>query len=255
MRFSFNFKDSEQTIISKINQAGINKLYKEFYSPTILNSIERAVQTFVLASIENTETWRSLKGAGDESLFGQFGIPKEQLAGKLAGLLEIWSREIRVVPQNVRRFPQTFSLSYKFYAIEATWANVLGSRIGVTINESKNALEGNAPREIPWLEWLLVSGNDGKVSGYNISFKDYSKSRYSRSGIALMIKAKGVEWNIPSAFGGATTNNNFVTRALEELVKGNQSFRRGLTDIILRTTKKSTGVSFDFDFDINLEDI
>lgn len=253
MSFRFVFEDSFQGILKKLNQAAIRKFYDDFYGANVINGIRDAVASFVLLYIKRSRTWQSLSNGGPEGLDAHFGIPKEELSSRLEGLLNIWAKEIVVKPQNIKYLPRTFIFSYKFYAIKADWANVLGSRLGVTINDSARSRLGLTPTEIPWLEWLLVNGNDATVEGYHIEFKNYPKSR---SGKAYM-KPK-LSWRIPNEFGVANTNDNFITRALNEIVE-DSSFRGELSNIIinaLKGTDTGSGIFENYDLgDFNLDDI
>jgi hypothetical protein len=65
---------------------------------------------------------------------------------------------------------------------------------------------------LPWLEWLLLKGNEILVKNYEVS---YFPSPYSRSGMAIMIPSSN-SWRVPPQFAG-TENDNWTTRAINSV--------------------------------------
>jgi len=65
---------------------------------------------------------------------------------------------------------------------------------------------------LPWLEWLLLKGNEILVKNYEVS---YFPSPYSRSGMAIMIPSSS-SWRVPPQFAG-TENDNWTTRAINSV--------------------------------------
>ena len=65
---------------------------------------------------------------------------------------------------------------------------------------------------LPWLEWLLLKGNEILVKNYEVS---YFSSPYSRSGMAIMIPSSS-SWRVPPQFAG-TENDNWTTRAINSV--------------------------------------
>ena len=63
---------------------------------------------------------------------------------------------------------------------------------------------------LPWLEWLLLRGNESIVKEYSVR---YTNSNRSRSGMALMFRSDK-NWRVPPEFAGSQTNN-WTTRAVE----------------------------------------
>lgn len=82
---------------------------------------------------------------------------------------------------------------------------------------------------IPWLEWLLVSGDQPVVIGYRVFYGDskHDVSTFSRTDRAIMVKGDGDNFVINSRFSG-TKENNFIARACLDLEKD-------LEDIIRKT--------------------
>jgi hypothetical protein len=72
--------------------------------------------------------------------------------------------------------------------------------------------------EVPWLSWLLLSGNEPVVYGFRVM---YNKERWSRTENAIMVPAtneKPNNYSIPEQFSG-TRNDNFLTRAAIDTVE------------------------------------
>lgn len=224
IKLAFIFEGGAEEIQRKLREAAINKFMSPFKDPSNLNHIELIVQRFVKTAIMSSETWKSLQGNEQESLNKHFGIPKEDLTTNLETILNIWASQIQVEPVLLTRRNKSFVFTYRFYAIRADWAEVLGSEAGVTINASGNHPEG---QRLHWLSWLLKEGDQITVEGYHISFEDNARSR---SGGALM--RPKYSWRIPQRFAPFNTDNNFVTEQLK-LVAENSVFRQQLTDIIL----------------------
>ena len=65
---------------------------------------------------------------------------------------------------------------------------------------------------LPWLEWLLLKGNEILVKNYEVS---YFPSPYSRSGMAIMIPSSS-SWRVPPQFAG-TEKDNWTTRAINSV--------------------------------------
>ena len=68
--------------------------------------------------------------------------------------------------------------------------------------------------EIPWLSWLLFSGDNEIIYGYRLELNP-DNPQNSRTG-AIMVKTPGRSWGVPNEFAGTITDN-FITRALSAL--------------------------------------
>lgn len=226
------FKDSDQTIIRIINEAFIKKLEKNFYSPSVSKKIEDAVKPVIINKIRNSKTWQSLADGGQKGLDAHFGIPKGELHSRLENIMREWEKQIFVKPITIKRRPNSFILSYGIFAIYSDWEQVLSLPDGITINDSRNAKRGKTEKEIPWLNWLLIGGDKVQIEGYSILYGNFSASR-SRSGKAIMIPK--LSWRIPTGYGPFNKNNNFVTRALQEIIDNNE-IKSELTQILETAT-------------------
>ena len=222
----FVFVDNAQQIRQKLNEAMIQKLYGVFYSEESRKAINQIVGKFVKTFIASSKVWQSLSGGDAEGLDKHFGIPQGEVANRLKELLDIWASQIIVESESIKRQSQRFTLSYKFSAIYANWADVLESPAGITINTSRAHPEG---QRLHWLSWLLVEGDQLKIDGYHIKFGPNARSR---SGNAIMTPK--FEWRIPNPdeFGPFNPDNNFITRQLALIAK-DSSFRNTLTEAMI----------------------
>lgn len=212
--------------------AAVKKLRNEFFTLSKVNNIKSVVSELILNRIRASRTWISiLNGTGDSNLRAHFGIPKGEESSRLNAILGIWAKEIVVRPNSIiLRSNDRFVISYDFFAIKADWAEVLNSKDGITPNNSKNP---DAPKEIPWLRWLLVAGDQLEINGYFITpIKEGGYPR-SRSGSAVMRKPKdgvSASWVMPKEFAPFNTDNNFVMQELNKL-SNDKSFRSSLVRI------------------------
>ena len=71
----------------------------------------------------------------------------------------------------------------------------------------------SAGSPVPWLEWLLLKGDEIVIADYNVSYNGNYQT--SRTGSAVMIQNNG-GYRVPSQFIG-TVNDNFITQTLKLL--------------------------------------
>lgn len=237
--FRIILPNSDIQIRRILNKAAVRKFSSIFFDPSLLKEIQNVVKMYVRTAIQKTVTWQSLMAGGPEGLDAHFGIPRGTLHKRLSVILDTWSDEIIVKPGKVKFRPRTFSINYEIFAIYGDWHNVLGLEEGITTNISSNP-EFNG-KKLPWLQWLLISGDQVEIEKYHIVFGNKPKSR---SGKAVMVKK--LNWRVPTSVPGGdiapfNTNDNFVTRAMDELA-GDSAFRKELAGIIQGVPLKSPSV-------------
>ena len=64
---------------------------------------------------------------------------------------------------------------------------------------------------LPWLEWLLIRGDEIIIQGYEIEFGSFPQSK---SGEAVMVNKESGVWRVPPGVSG-TIRNNWITRAVQ----------------------------------------
>ena len=70
----------------------------------------------------------------------------------------------------------------------------------------------NKGQHLPWLQWLLLEGNNAIVKNFDVKMGSYSQSR---SGMAIMVSSRD-NWRVPPEFVG-TISNNWTTRAIDRI--------------------------------------
>tara|TARA_Y100001938_G_C8089294_1_gene434067 strand:- start:1021 stop:1662 length:642 start_codon:yes stop_codon:yes gene_type:complete len=171
-----------------------NKILKSL--PRAIANIEKSIRILVINSLEAAPEYQSIAGG---ILRHQFGLVDG--AARIANIVQQFADEIQVtfVP-GLGDFG-----GIKIGILETSYSRVLSLPASEFVTEKGKPLE--------WLRWLLQEGGNRIVIGY--SFKDGSAAR-SRTGSGIMIERQGSAWSVPVQFQG-TDNNNFATRALEDL--------------------------------------
>jgi hypothetical protein len=80
---------------------------------------------------------------------------------------------------------------------------------GALSDYSGKVIDNDRGYSLPWLEWLLLKGNQIIVKNYEVKLGSNPRSR---SGDAIMI-ASSSNWRVPPQFAG-TIKDNWTTRAL-----------------------------------------
>ena len=68
---------------------------------------------------------------------------------------------------------------------------------------------------LPWLEWLLIRGDQIIVAGYDVAFGPFIKSRSKK---AVMIPDGSAVWRVPPEYSGII-NDNWLTRTIDATMK------------------------------------
>lgn len=140
----------------------------------------------------------------DGNLMYEFGIPDAR--NRLSNILDIWLNNTVILTRN-QRGSTRFKYSFTFQMIQADYSDVLNA------DEALVKIVGGA---LPWLEWLLLRGDDVIVRDYDVEFLPGKNNRKSRTGMAIMVKGPNRQWSVPKEYAG-DANNNFVTRAIEQI--------------------------------------
>lgn len=178
-----------------------------------LKRINKACSSFKLESnevklivwksiVENDDTGRAIYNG---ELSHMLGFPKDSKE-RLIKITETISSSIKVIHKPFRW----------------TGNRVVGEFfIGIGKDDFKDILslpeayipytsEGYSSNILPWLDWLLIQGN-------NLLTEDYiylsRSSISSRSGFGIMVKKEGQSWKIPPEYAG-TVKNNWIIRGL-----------------------------------------
>lgn len=98
---------------------------------------------------------------------------------------------------------------------------------GALADYSGQVIDNDRGYNLPWLEWLLLRGNQIIVKNYEIKL---GKNSRSRSGDAIMVSSLS-NWRVPPKFAG-TVKDNWTTRALSTM-------ETKLTNLIRSTFEKN----------------
>lgn len=98
---------------------------------------------------------------------------------------------------------------------------------GALSDYSGQVIDNDRGYSLPWLEWLLLRGNQIIVKNYEVKLGGNSRSR---SGDAIMISSSS-NWRVPPTFAG-TIRDNWTTRALSTI-------ENELTNLIRSTFEKN----------------
>lgn len=85
---------------------------------------------------------------------------------------------------------------------------------GVLDSDEAQVKDLDGGYSLPWLQWLLIRGNEIIVKNYEVKM---GPNKYSRTGNAIMVASQD-SWRVPPAFVGSK-ENNWITRSLEKVDK------------------------------------
>lgn len=245
-------KDDTESIRRRIGNnlaAQLNVVLKEM-AKTIQYKIRIAVRRRIMKSPTFMDLFRTKGGSeGAASLRVHLGL--ERPTQILFPIIRKWLRSVVVKPITIKYSGGKFHGGLEIELIQNDWGDVLrmdeATYISVSRNEYQrltagfsrlhdvggNRIEPVHPspkpflnqrgtttlREIPWLAWLLLRGSAPIVQGYEMVFGNFPTTRklgqhMSRTGKAIMVPKPSGFWRMPVEHAG-TTDNNFVTRALE----------------------------------------
>lgn len=206
-------------------QAGISKIIFDRIDRSVNSSIsivENILARKIREAIEASPVWKSLGGDSPTGLDAHFGIPKSENASRLEAIMKEWLNQINVYQKSKSVVGTQYRSVIRIEAIESNWAKVSDMPEGITINDQSRRRD-----VLRWLEWLLI-GNislPADISQFKIDFR---AAPQSRSGKAIMVKSNDSPYQFPySEIGGEPTpNDNFATRAFEDLFKNEQTIKK-----------------------------
>lgn len=195
MKLSCSILESNQYIRQQI----LNALSIEINSTLdkSISEIKTKLIDLLVDSMKQEPEYTSLKTG---VLRYEFGIPDtssvDAIVDKLANTVNILKK-----PISINNFG--ISAGLDITAIESSFGGLL---------EDSDAIVDDTARgyQLPWLEWLLLRGNEIIVRKYEVKV---GPSPYSRTGNAIMIESNK-NWRVPAEFVG-TKNNNWITRSIE----------------------------------------
>lgn len=198
MKFKTRILETEKEIGQRIGNALIPevRVYIARVQKRIKEQLPIVIQKVIVASPE----YSSIIGG---SLKYEFGIPNP--SQKLAGLLSVWTNNIRVTfSPPVVISGGTIKSSLTVEMIKSDFSDVLETDYAF-VNDQRRGYS------LPWLRWLLLDGSYPLVKNHQVMLGSNPRSR---TGMAVMVEEPSQSWSVPKRFAG-TINDNWITRSLE----------------------------------------
>jgi hypothetical protein len=200
MKFSMNIVETSDQIISLILDRLKNQINQTIQDS--LPKIEIDIKLLVKNALISEPEYGSLKAG---TLRAEFGIPDpaavDSVIDLMVNTLEIKNEPIKIAGNRL-------SGGFILTMIKSNDIN------GVINTNEANVIDNNKGYSLPWLEWLLLRGNDTIIQNYSVK---YTNSPFSRSGLAIMVESNN-NWRVPPNFSG-NQENNWTTRAISKINK------------------------------------
>jgi len=204
MEISFGIKVTDPTSVIK------QSIEREFYR--LLNLKLTKCKDFVKGSVQNNIRYAIEHSPEYDAIIinqadirAELGIPNPK-----EDLDYLIQRLVSRVEVTVDRDTLNVILLHDSYAEEMT-------------NDPRFIITELTKTPLPWLKWLLLTGDDLQIIGYRVKLADEAgldqyPSKISRTGLAIMVKTKtGDFFRMPPEFGPYRVDNNFVTRSIMTL--------------------------------------
>lgn len=198
MRYKVTLLESNKDISDQILQS--ISYHVSSTIDKIIPTLSSKIKSIVQVALESEPEYSSLKN-GD--LRKQFGISNTSnvdiVIKNLVSTLQIIKNPINFSSTGIKG-------GFKLTMIPSSdFGGVLG-------DDSASVVDGERGYSLPWLEWLLLKGNDILVRNYSVRYGSYSQSR---TGEAIMVKDE-TNWRVPPEYIGTITNN-WTTRAMDRV--------------------------------------
>lgn len=198
-RVSLDLVDTNNTIqlgILKLMAAEFNVKFKQ-----IRPIVRKRIKAELPIIFTKTDTYTSLLNG---PLSFHFGFHKGSEQARLDAIITTLANSLVVRVKPIKIVGRRFVGGFIIGAFRADFQDILGLKESIVATEILDVL--------PWLEWLLVRGNEIIISQYDISFGDHG-----RSGGAIMIRNNTKSWRVPTEYSGTPTNN-WITRSVAEAI-------------------------------------
>lgn len=195
MNFSLKILENNGELIKNILQTLLPDIsnYMDSVVKTIQNELPIIIQNAIISSPE----YDSILGG---QLKYEFGLIDS--SSKLDALLNLWTSNLNIQYSSPRIAGNQIKSQLSVSMIKTDFSDVLGS-------DYANMVDKDRGYSLPWLQWLLLDGNQILVPQSSVIFGPNPRSR---TGFAIM--ANGGGWRVPSELSG-TANDNWITRAIE----------------------------------------
>lgn len=200
-------QDSVQVIQRKIAAELFRQVKAKLIS--IQNPLREDIRLLLKSYIEAEDPYGSLKFG---TLKAHFGLPSNRSSSMVDNIVEEAVSTVNLV-ENLKIGAKSISGGFSITAINSSYSDLFSLGDSIVITEKGTTLQ--------WLEWLLVLGDAGIVTGYDVS----PIKGKGRSGLAIMIMRPENVWSVPNnsdtgerrSFRGFP-GNNWFTRAIDKMV-------------------------------------
>jgi hypothetical protein len=199
MKISIKLLDSNAVIGTKILSAIISQLQPAFTQTqqALQQSLPKIVKDVLILEPE----YASLLSG---QLRSELGIPDAD--SKIDQIFNAWSTNLLVENKPISIKGSGLSGGFSINIIKSDFSDILSLPAAVVVDNTSGSI-------IPWLQWLLIEGNQILIRDYKLRMGPNSRSR---TGNAIMVSSSKDNWRVPPQFAG-TINNNWVTRAIDRL--------------------------------------
>jgi hypothetical protein len=197
MKFSLKILESHDEIRKTILNTIMSEM--DIVLKKSLPSISDKIKDLAKKSLMQEPEYSSLVSG---KLKAEFGIPDsnkvDMVVDGLVNTLKIESNQLKI---NRNGISGGFTLT------------MIGSSdmSGIIFTDMASVMDDKG-YYLPWLEWLLLRGNQIIVRNYSVNM---GPNPNSRSGMAIMIPSSS-NWRVPPEYAG-TIQNNWTTRAIDRI--------------------------------------
>lgn len=189
-----NIKETDAQIAQKISIAirdSLNKIYDDS-----LKSIVDMIKKLIYDSITSQPEYFSL-------ISGDLRVELGLIDGdtRLINIIEILISNLEIKFSKFRIVGSNLSGGIRVMAIRSDYSDILSIDDSILITEKGDRL--------PWLQWLLLRGDDVIIADYSIRY-----GNFGRTGGGHMVPVGS--WSVPS-YAIGVENNNFITRAMSSI--------------------------------------
>lgn len=206
---TINILESDSQIESMVLHALVKEANKIVRRS--VNGIIGAVKPVVRIAMENSLAIHSLRSGTLKADFGLTRDPTPAIIDTIVNSVEVRTTRFSAVGGSIKG-GLTLTVQPTDYSLLTT-SPAIGGQV----------IKGGI---MPWLDWLLVSGDAIIIADFGVEY-----GPYGRSGGAHMVKtSEGIRpFKVNTNFSG-TLDNNFITRALN-------GYQEYIGDVIVRNIK------------------
>ena len=163
------------------------------------DDVANSVKLLIQNSLRQEPEYISLMSG---TLKAEFGIPD---SSSIERVILAMTETLQIVSNPVTATTRGLSGGFSLTMMKSDDMN------GVIFTDIASVISNNG-QHLPWLQWLLLEGNNAIVKNFDVKMGSYSQSR---SGMAIMVSSRD-NWRVPPEFVG-TISNNWTTRAIDRI--------------------------------------